>query len=132
MIDKKYLKFAILLLLGALPVQSISAEGYVDTRAGWSRMPLDAQAAYVQGLHDGLNYHFSDDSLENAIAKRGRTNCLKEQGITAAVLARTISQAYDLEQFQGLSPVAVYIIRIGEICRPYINSERRAFGLPAQ
>lgn len=115
-----------------VPFAAAKADGYVDTRAGWMRMPVEAQAAYVQGLNDGLNYHFSDDSLENAIAKRGRTTCLREQNVTAAVLARTITEAYAQEQYQSLAPVAVYIIRVGEICRPYINTERRAFGLSPQ
>lgn len=109
-----------------------AAEGFVNTRGGWLALTPEAKAAYVQGLNDALNYSYVDDSLVEALAKRGRTRCLIEQRVTAAVLAAQISSAYEQAQFERMSPVAVYIIKIGELCRPYINRERQEFGLGPQ
>lgn len=109
-----------------------SAEGFVNTRGGWLALTAEAKAAYVQGLNDSLNYFYVDDSLTEALAKRGRTRCLIEQRVTAAVLAAQITAAYDDVQFERFSPVAVYILKIGELCRPYINRERQEFGLGPQ
>ncbi len=109
-----------------------AAEGFVNTRGGWLALTPEAKAAYVQGLNDSLNYSYVDDSLVEALAKRGRTRCLIEQRVTAAVLAAQISSAYEQPQFERMSPVAVYIIKIGELCRPYINRERQEFGLGPQ
>lgn len=115
-----------IVLLLAMPA---GAEGFVNTRAGWLALTSEAKSAYVQGLNDSLNYSYVDDSLTEALAKRGRTRCLVEQRVTAAVLAAQISAAYEEEQFARFSPVAVYILKIGELCRPYINRERADFGL---
>jgi hypothetical protein len=115
----------------ALPSPA-SAEGFVNTRGGWLALTPEAKAAYVQGLNDSLNYSYVDDSLVEALAKRGRTRCLIEQRVTAAILAAQISSAYEQPQFERMSPVAVYIIKIGELCRPYINRERQEFGLGPQ
>jgi hypothetical protein len=109
-----------------------SAQGFVNTRAGWLALTPEAKAAYVQALNDSLNYYFVDDSLVEALAKRGRTRCLIEQGATAAMLAAQITTAYDEPQFNTASPVAVYILKIGDLCRPYINRERQEFGLSPQ
>lgn len=109
-----------------------AAEGFVNTRAGWLALSAEAKSAYVQGLNDSLNYSYVDDSLTEALAKRGRTHCLVEQRVTAAVLAAQITAAYEDEQFARFSPVAVYILKIGELCRPYINRERADFGLGPQ
>lgn len=111
---------------------SALAEGFVNTRGGWLALTAEAKAAYVQGLNDSLNYTFVDDSLTEALAKRGRTRCLVEQRVTAAVLSAQISAAYEEAQFERFSPVAVYILKIGELCRPYINRERQEFGLGPQ
>ncbi|MXO87557.1 hypothetical protein [Alteraurantiacibacter aestuarii] len=113
----------------AFPAQ---AEGFVNTRGGWLALTPEAKAAYVQGLNDSLNYFFVDDSLTEALAKRGRTRCLIEQRVNAAVLAAQITAAYDQEQYARFSPVAVYILQIGDLCRPYINRERQEFGLGPQ
>lgn len=112
--------------------QPVEAEGFVNTRGGWLALTPEAKAAYVQGLNDSLNYFFVDDSLTEALAKRGRTRCLIEQRVTAAVLAAQITTAYDEVQYERFSPVAVYILQIGQLCRPYINRERQEFGLGAQ
>lgn len=109
-----------------------AAEGFVNTRAGWQSLTPEARAAYVQGLNDSLNYFFADDTLVEALAKRGRTRCLIEQGATAAGLAAQISAAYDDPQYFNSAPVAVYILKIGELCRPYINRERLEYGLAPQ
>lgn len=117
---------AVFLALLATPA---AAEGFVNTRGGWLALTPEAKAAYVQGMNDSLNYSFVDDTLTEALAKRGRTRCLIEQRVTAAVLAAQITAAYEDEQYARFSPVAVYILKIGELCRPYINRERQEFGL---
>ena len=116
----------------ALPASAPRAEGFVNTRAGWLALTGEAKAAYVQGLNDSLNYYFVDDSLVEALAKRGRTRCLIEQGATAGVLVSAITAAYDEPQFANSTPVAVYILKINELCRPYINRERAEYGLSSQ
>lgn len=113
----------------ALPAQ---AEGFVNTRAGWMALTPEAKAAYVQGLNDSLNFFFADDTLIEALTKRGRTRCLIEQGATAAGLAAQVSAAYEEPQYYNASPVAVYILKVGELCRPYINRERQEYGLAPQ
>ena len=109
-----------------------AAEGFINTRNGWLALSPEGKAAYVQGLNDSLNYFYVDDSLTEALAKRGRTRCLVEQRITAAVLSAQISAAYEDAEFNRFAPVAVYILKIGELCRPYINRERAEFGLGPQ
>lgn len=109
-----------------------AAEGFVNTRNGWLALSPEGKAAYVQGLNDSLNYFYVDDSLTEALAKRGRTRCLVEQRITAAVLSAQITAAYEETEFNRFPPVAVYILKIGELCRPYINRERAEFGLGPQ
>lgn len=109
-----------------------AAEGFVNTRAGWLNLTPEAKAAYVQGLNDSLNYFYVDDSLTEALAKRGRTRCLIEQRVTAAILAAQITAAYNEARYERFSPVAVYVLQIGELCRPYINRERQEFGLGPQ
>lgn len=122
---------ALAALLGALSVPAL-AEGFVNTRAGWLALTPEAKAAYVQGLNDSLNYFFVDDTLVEALAKRGRTRCLIEQRATAAGLAAQMTAAYDQPQYATASPVAVYVLKVGELCRPYINRERQEFGLAPQ
>lgn len=109
-----------------------AAEGFVNTRGGWMALTAEAKAAYVQGLNDSLNFFYVDDTLVEALAKRGRTRCLVEQRVTAAALSTIITNAYQEPQFARSSPVAVYILKIGELCRPYINRERQEFGLGPQ
>ena len=123
---------AAVLAMSCLVPSPAAAEGFVNTRGGWLALTPEAKAAYVQGLNDALNYSYVDDSLVEALAKRGRTRCLIEQRVTAAILAAQISAAYEQPQFERMSPVAVYIIKIGELCRPYINRERQEFGLGPQ
>lgn len=120
---------AALLFATASPAQ---AGGFVNTRAGWLALTPEAKAAYVQGLNDSLNYFFVDDSLIEALAKRGRTRCLIEQRATASGLAAQMTAVYDQPQYATASPVAVYVLKIGDLCRPYINRERQEFGLAPQ
>ena len=49
-----------------------------------------------------------------------------------SLLADRITQAYTDERFAAYAPTAIYIIKMGETCRPYINKERAAFGLGPQ
>lgn len=108
------------------------ALGYVNNRDQWQALTPEARIGYVQGLNDSLNYSFVDDTLVNALAKRGRTQCLIERQLTSAKLVELIDIAYRAEQNRNLAPAALYIIRITEICRDAINRSRQEFGLGPQ
>lgn len=105
------------------------AAGFVNTKDGWMALTPEAKAAYVQGLNDSLNYVFADDTLANALAKKGRTECLIAQQTNSSLLADRITMAYQDSRFAGAAPTAIYIIKMGEQCRAYINKERASFGL---
>ena len=90
-----------------LPVQ---AAGFVNTRDGWMALSPESKAAYVQGL-------------------KGRTECLIAQQTNSSLLADRITTAYQDNRFAGAAPTAIYIIKMGEMCRAYINKERAGFGL---
>ena len=93
----------------------------------------ESKAAYVQGLNDSLNYVFVDDTLTNAMAKKGRTECLVALQTSSSLLADRITYAYTKDKnMAGYAPTAVYIIKMGELCRSYINRERAAYGLGPQ
>jgi hypothetical protein len=115
--------------IGALAVSPAAGVGFVNGKNQWLALTPEAKAAYVQGLNDSINYVFVDDSLVEALSKRGRTKCLAATQTTAAVLADRITTTYQEDRFAGYSPTAIYIIRMTELCRPYINEERQAFGL---
>lgn len=117
--------------LAAFLVPAVAHAGYVNDRRGWLALTAEARAGYVQGLNDSLNYIFSDDTLPNALAKRGRSKCLGAQRTTAAILADRITTAYRDDRYSALAPTAMYIIKMQETCRSYINEERAAFGLAA-
>lgn len=69
---------------------------------------------------------------DDALAKKGRTECLVALQTNSSLLADRITQAYTDERFAAYAPTAIYIIKMGETCRPYINKERAAFGLGPQ
>ncbi len=119
---------AALTLAAALP-SSAGASGYVNNANGWAALTPEARIGFVQGLNDSLNYTFLDDTLVNALAKRGRTTCLAEQKITASRLSELITIAYRAPQNTNLAPPAVYILKMSDICRDYINRARQDFGL---
>ena len=104
--------------------------GYVNNRDGWLRLSAEGRAGYVQGMNDSLNYIFNEDSLANALAKRARTECLAKQRTTSAILADRITTAYRDDRFADLAPTAMYIIKMQEVCKSYINDQRGSFGLP--
>lgn len=106
-----------------------AANGFVNNRAQWLQLSPEAQAAYAQGLNDSLNLVFADDDLNAALVKVGRTQCMIENKITAAMLADKISAAYRDERFAQLKPAAVYLIRITDECKGTINQTRLSFGL---
>ena len=107
------------------------AAGFVNNGAGWLALPPDAKAAYVQALSDSANLIFVDDSLATAIVKLARTRCLVEQKTNAAILADRITMAYTKEPaLGGVAPSIVYIMRMGDVCRQFINDERARFSLP--
>lgn len=103
--------------------------GYVNAGDQWLALTPEQKAGYVQGMNDSLNYIFSDDSLPNAVAKKGRTRCLALQKTTSAMLADRITTTYKDARYARLAPTAVYIIKMQEVCRSYINEERASFGL---
>jgi hypothetical protein len=115
----------------ALPLPAAAA-GYVNDKTGWQALTPEARIGYVQGLNDSLNYTFLDDTLVNALAKRGRTACLAGQKTTAAQVSELITIAYRAPQNAPLAPSALYIMRMGDICRDYINRARQDFGLGPQ
>lgn len=108
---------------------SASAAGYINNKTGWMALSPEAKAAYAQGLNDSLNYVFIDDSLTDALAKKGRTECLVAMQTNSSLLADRITQAYSDNRLADYAPTAIYIIKMGEICRSHINKERAAFGL---
>jgi len=116
----------------ALGASGAGAVGFVNNRTQWDNLTAEARIGYVQALNDSLNYSFVDDTLVNALAKRGRTQCLIDQNLTASMLVDLINTAYQDEQSQLLPPSAVYVLRITSICRDYINRSRQEFGLGPQ
>jgi hypothetical protein len=120
------LKLAALL---AVIAPSIAHAGYVNDRRGYLALTPEARAGYVQGLADSLNYIFGDDSLATALLKRARVKCLGDQRTTSAILADRITTTYKDERFAGLAPTAIYMLKMQETCKGYINQERAGFGL---
>ena len=115
--------------VAALLLPAAAQAGYVNDRRGWLALTPEARAGYVQGLNDSLNYIFSDDTLPNALAKKARSQCLSAQKTTAAILADRITTFYRDDRYASLAPTAVYIIKMQETCRSYINDQRAQFGL---
>jgi hypothetical protein len=113
----------------AVLVPAAAHAGYVNDRRGWLALTAEARAGYVQGLNDSLNYIFSDDTLPNALAKKARNQCLSAQKTTSAILADRITTAYKDDRMASLAPTAMYIIKMQETCRSYINEQRAQFGL---
>lgn len=112
-----------------IPAPPAAAAGFVANRDGWQALSAEARLGYVQSLNDSLNYTFLDDTLVNALSKRGRTACLIDRKTTAAQLSELISIAYRSEANARLAPQAIYILKMTDICRDYINRERQGFGL---
>lgn len=115
--------------MAALLLPASAQAGYVNERRGWLAMTPEGKAGYVQGMNDSLNYIFSEDSLANALAKKARIQCLASQRTTAAILADRITTAYKDDRFASIAPTAIYIIKMQEVCRSYINEQRAQFGL---
>lgn len=118
------------LCLAASAAAPAHAAGYINEKNGWLALSPEAKGAYVQGINDSLNYVFVDDSVVDALAKKGRTECLVALQTNSSLLADRITQAYTKDpQMAGYAPTAVYIIKMGELCRSYINKERAGLGL---
>ncbi len=116
--------------LVAVLAPAVAHAGYVNDRRGYLSLTPEARSGYVQGLADSLNYIFTDDALPNALAKKGRQRCLADQRTTAAILADRITTAYKDERFSGVAPTAMYLVKMQETCKTYINEQRSQFGLP--
>jgi hypothetical protein len=116
--------------IAALLAPVTAQAGYVNNRSGWLRLSAEARAGYVQGMNDSLNFIYSDDSLPSALLKKARTDCLSAQRTTSAILADRITTAYKDDRFENVAPTALYIIKMQEVCRSYINDQRTSFGLP--
>ncbi|MDR2857458.1 MAG: hypothetical protein LBV50_06390 [Novosphingobium sp.] len=117
-------------LIAALIAPGAAWAGYINNRAAWLALTPEARVGYVQGLNDSINYIFTDDSLPTALTKKGRLRCLVEQKTTSAILADRITMAYRDDRFAEAAPTALYVFRMQDVCRAYINAERANFGLP--
>ena len=125
-------KLGLIAAILATVAQPAVATGFVNGRSQWQALTAEARIGYVQALNDSLNYVFADDSLAQALAKRGRTNCLVAQNMTALKLSELISIAYRNDRVAALPPSAVYLMQMSAICGEYINKARLDFGLGAQ
>jgi hypothetical protein len=121
-----------LAIVAAAAPAPAAAAGFVNNRDGWMALQPQARMAYVQGLNDSLNFVFVDDTLVDALVKRARTRCLIDQKTTAAILSDRITMAYRDERNAGFAPTAIYILKMAEVCRSYVNEERQGFGLGPQ
>lgn len=119
----------VLALAAMAPSATASAAGYVNNRAGWYALTKEAKIGYAQGLNDSLNYVFTDDTLSEALVKRGRTVCLVEQKTTASSLSDQITATYKDDRFANVAPTAIYILRMAEVCKTSINAVRLEYGL---
>ncbi|HNI73697.1 MAG TPA: hypothetical protein PLX65_09255 [Accumulibacter sp.] len=115
-----------------ISAQPALSAGYVNNRASWQSLSSEAKIGYAQAINDSLNYVFADDSLAEALGKQGRITCLIANKITAAQLADRISDTYKDDRYEALAPSAVYIIRMTQECRQFINKARMDFGLAPQ
>jgi hypothetical protein len=122
------LRLALVLTSGLISSPAY-AIGFVNNRAEWQALTQEAKIGYVQALNDSLNYIFVDDNLVDALAKRGRTVCLIEKRMTAAMLVTYMNMHYQSDKMAQLSPTAVYIVKVTDMCRDYINSVRQEYGL---
>ena len=129
MAKDRFCSSLVLVVSAFISVQPAIAEGYVNGKDQWLALSPESKAAYVQGMNDSLNYVFVDDTLVEALAKKGRTDCLMAMQTRANLLADRITMAYREDRFAGLAPTAVYIIKMQEVCRSYITSKRATFGL---
>lgn len=117
------------MVAGAMSAGHAQAAGFVSNRAGWTALSPEARIGYVQALNDSLNYTFLDDTLVKALSKRGRTQCLIDKKTNASQLAEIITIAYRSDANANIAPPALYILKMTDICRDYINRERQGFGL---
>ncbi|MEP6867690.1 MAG: hypothetical protein ABJA20_04175 [Novosphingobium sp.] len=108
------------------------ADGYINSGDSWLAMTPEAKMAYVQGVNDTSNFIYVNDDLATAIVKVARTRCLIESKTTPNILADIITNAYTKQPaLKVRPPMLIYVLRMGEICRPIINQERTRMGLPA-
>lgn len=105
------------------------AAGYVNDRKQWLSMKPEARAAYAQGMNDSQNFIYADDTLAEAMVKRGRTKCLLDLKTGADTIAENITFMYKNPDYMSLPPSAMYIITMAKICKVYIDIERSNFGL---
>ncbi|TWH85330.1 hypothetical protein IQ25_02089 [Novosphingobium taihuense] len=120
------------ILLSALAMlgsTAASAAGYVNDRKQWLSMKPEARAAYAQGMNDSQNFIYADDTLAEAMVKRGRTKCLLDLKTGADTLAENITFMYKNNDYMSLPPSAMYIITMAKMCKVYIDIERSTFGL---
>lgn len=127
---RRILSVALAAAAASLSAPALAA-GFINNGAGWLALPPDGKAAYAQALNDSANLIFVDDELATAIVKLARTRCLVEQKTTAAILADRITMAYTKDpKLANIAPSIIYIMRMGEVCRQFINEERGRFSLP--
>lgn len=113
-------------LVGTSPA---SASGFINDGQAWAKLTASEKSAYVIGLSDSINYVFVDDTLVNALAKRGRTRCLMERKITPDAIVNKIDLGYRDDKLAGFPPPVIYILKLGEVCKFFVDQERLTFGL---
>lgn len=93
-------------------------------------MSPQQRVAYIQGLNDSINFPYTNDDLETAITKYGRTRCLLETKTSPNILADIITTGYTRQpELMRQPPLFVYVVRLRDICRTIINEERTKLGL---
>lgn len=107
-----------------------SADGYINNGNQWQQMTPVERKAYVQGLNDTVNFVYQNDDLPTAVVKVARTRCLIETKTAPNILADIITTAYSKQpQLVREPPLFVYVLRLSDICRTFINQERQRMNL---
>lgn len=132
---EKAFRHAWLALLVALSATGpATAAGFFNNGKDWLAASVEVRAGYIQGINDSANFVFVDDSLDTAVVKVARTQCLIQKKMTVAMLADMITNGYTREEsrYGRLPPLVVYMTKLGDVCRETINRKRAEFGLPPQ
>jgi hypothetical protein len=123
--------FGIFIGVCAMASAPALASGYVSNAAQWTALTPPEKAAYAVAVNDTANYLFINDDLATALVKAARTRCLLQTKTSPPLLADIITNGYAKDaSLANQPPYAVYVIRLAEICKPYINEERTRIGLP--
>lgn len=115
-------------VMALLPV-SVSAGSYVSNRTTWREMSAEQRQGYAMGAFDSLGL-LNNDPAQDASAM-GRSKCAKELRLSADDLVKLISDQYERDPtVWGLPAFAVLNNELNKTCGAFIDTERRAVGLP--